>query len=197
MDDPLVEAALAKSRESVDTLERFFRDQAAAMAACARALGGALDRGGRLMAFGNGGSACDAQHIAVEFMHPIIAKRAAFPATALPADSALLTAIGNDEDFALGFARQVKLLARPGDIALGLSTSGRSANVFRGLSVARELELMTIGFTGGDGGRLAEVCDHLFVVPSYSIHRIQEAHVALMHVLWDLVHVARGEEDVL
>lgn len=196
-DAALAAAALRKAEESAATQTRFFAAEAPAIAACARAVARALDGGGRLLAMGNGGSACDAQHIAVEFMHPILAKRAAFPALALSGDAPLLTAIANDDDFARTFAMQIGLHARPGDVALGLSTSGRSANVFRGLSAARERGLLTVGFAGGDGGRLAEVCDHLFVVPSFSIHRVQEAHGTLLHVLWDLVHLARGEEDIV
>ena len=196
-DDPLATAVLAKWRTSAATQEAFFAREAAAIAACARAVAVALGAGGRIHALGNGGSACDAQHLAVEFMHPVIGKRPAFPALALPDDPALLTAVGNDEDFALGFARQIRLLARAGDVAVALSTSGRSANVLRALGAARELGLLTVGLTGGDGGRMADVCDHLFVVPSFSIHRIQEAHVLCLHLLWDLVHLARGEEDLL
>jgi D-sedoheptulose 7-phosphate isomerase len=186
-----------KSRESAGTIEAFFAAHAERIVACARALEQAFAQGGRLLCVGNGGSACDAQHIAVEFMHPIFEKRAALPAQALCVDSALLSAVGNDQDFALAFAAQLRLLARPHDVLLALSTSGRSANVARALGVARELGLLTIGFTGRDGGRMAEMCDHLFVVPSFSIHRIQETHVALLHVLWDVVHLVRGEEDLL
>jgi len=196
-DVDLAAAALAKWRTSAATQQAFFEREAPAIAECARALAAALDAGGRIHALGNGGSACDAQHLAVEFMHPVVSKRAAFPALALPGDSALLTAVANDEDFALGFAKQIRLLARRGDAVVALSTSGRSANVVRALAAARELGLLTIGLSGGDGGRLTELCDHLFVVPSFSIHRIQEAHVLLLHLLWDLVHLSRGEEDVL
>jgi D-sedoheptulose 7-phosphate isomerase len=146
---------------------------------------------------GNGGSATDAQHVAVEFFHPIIEKRRPLPALALAADQALVTAIANDRDFATVFADQLRVLARPGDMALALSTSGQSPNLIRALEAARELELTTIAFAGGDGGPLARLADHALVVPAFSIHRIQEAHVALYHVVWDLVHVALGAEDVL
>lgn len=188
---------LRKTAESAATQARFFADEADRIAACAAALARAFDAGGRLFVMGNGGSACDAQHVAVEFMHPIIEKRPALPAIALSTDTALLTAVGNDEDFAVAFVTQLKLLARRGDVALGLSTSGQSSNVTRALRAARELGMLTIGFTGRDGGRMPELCDHCFTVPSFSIHRIQEAHATLLHVLWDLVHVLRGEEDVI
>ena len=191
------EAIVRKARESAETTVRFFEENAEALEGCARALARRLESGGRLWVMGNGGSACDAQHIAVEFMHPIVEKRRAFPAHALTVDTATLTAIGNDSDFSRVFAAQLELVASPGDAALGISTSGASANVSRALKRARELGLLTIGFAGRDGGRLPEVCDWCFTVRSWSIHRIQEAHTALLHVLWDLVHVVLGEDDVL
>jgi D-sedoheptulose 7-phosphate isomerase len=193
----LRESILRKARESCSVKERFFHEHAGRVAQCAAAMAEAFARGGRLFAFGNGGSACDAQHVAVEFMHPIVEKRKPLPAIALAADSALLTAKGNDRDFSLSFVEQLTVLARPPDMALGISTSGKSANVNRALSAARELGLLTIGLSGRDGGRMPELCDHCFVVESFSIHRIQETQEALFHVLWDAVHVIRGEEDVI
>jgi D-sedoheptulose 7-phosphate isomerase len=193
----LRDAVLRKSRESAATQERFFDEAADRIVACAAAMARAFDDGGRLFVMGNGGSACDAQHVAVEFMHPIIEKRPPLPAIALSTDTALLTAIGNDTDFAVAFTEQLRLLGRPGDIALGISTSGKSANVNRALAAARELGMLTVGFTGRDGGRMPALCDHCFTVPSFAIHRIQETHATLLHVVWDLVHVIRGEEDVV
>ena len=189
-------SVLRKARESAATKEAFFAAHAEQVVACATAMAKAFDAGGRLLALGNGGSACDAQHVAVELMHPVVGKRPALPALAL-GDTALLTAVGNDQDFALGFAQQVRLLGRPGDIALGISTSGQSANVNRAMAAAREMGLLTVGFSGRDGGRLPAACDHCFTVESFSIHRIQETHETLLHVLWDLIHLVRGEEDVL
>jgi D-sedoheptulose 7-phosphate isomerase len=191
------EAILRKVGESCSVKQQFFEKNAAAIEECARALAAGFARGGRLFVFGNGGSACDAQHVAVEFMHPIFEKRAALPAIALTTDTALLTAKGNDRDYSMTFAEQLSVLARPGDMALGISTSGKSANVNRALQAAREKELLTIGFSGRDGGRMPALCSHSFVVESFSIHRIQETQETLLHVLWDLVHLARGEEDVL
>jgi D-sedoheptulose 7-phosphate isomerase len=193
----LVDSIRRKSRQSAETTQTFVDEHAERIVSCARAMAGAFATGGRLFTMGNGGSACDAQHVAVEFMHPIFEKRAPLPALALGADAALLSAIGNDRDFSLAFAAQLRVLARAGDMALGLSTSGKSANVTRALRTARELGMLTVAFSGRDGGNLPELCDHLFVVKSFSIHRIQEAHVALLHVLWDAIHVIRGEEDAL
>lgn len=198
MTKPALSAAiLRKSNESASTKQRFFSENTERIAECATAMAAAFDRGARLFVMGNGGSACDAEHVAVEFMHPVIEKRPAIPAMALSTGAAFLTAVGNDRDFTLVFAAQLRALARSGDIALGISSSGDSANVDRALRAARELGMMTIGFSGRDGGRIRDACDFCFTVPSFHIHRIQETHETLLHVLWDLVHIVRGEEDTL
>ncbi len=191
------EAARRKARESAGAIEAFFAAEAERIAACAEAMARAFDGGARLFTTGNGGSFCDAQHAAVEFLHPIHEKRKALPALALGGDPALMSAIANDQDFALAVTHQLRMLARPGDVVLAISTSGKSASVVRAVKAAREIGALTVGLAGGDGGKLAEHCDHAFVVPSFSIHRVQEVHAVLVHVLWDLVHLARGEEDVL
>lgn len=191
------ETILRKAKESAETSLRFFEENAELLERCARETAERFRSGGRLFAMGNGGSACDALHLAVEFQHPIVEKRKALPAMALTADTATITAIGNDSDFSRIFAEQLDIVARPGDIALGISTSGASTNVQRGLKRARELGLLTIGFSGRDGGRMGEVCDYAFVVRSWSIHRIQETHTALLHLFWDMVQIAGGEDDVL
>ena len=184
-------------RETVELKRQFFTDHTPHLCACARAMAAAFDHGAHLYIFGNGGSTCEAIHISVEFMHPIIEKRPALPAVSLTTDPAILTAVGNDQDFSMTYVEQLRLLAKPGDVALGLSTSGKSANILRALRWARENGLMTIGFAGRDGGRMPELCDYCLIVPSYSIPRIQESHQTLVHILWDLVHITRGEEDVL
>ena len=190
-------AILRKCRESMATKEQFFTEYVDRIAECAAAMARSFDAGGRLFVMGNGGSSCDAAHVSVEFMHPIIEKRPALPAIALTTDTAILTAVGNDQDFAMAFTEQLRMLGRPGDLALGISTSGKSANVNRALQAGRELGMLTVGFSGRDGGRMPEHCDHCFTVPSFSIHRIQETHETLLHVLWDLIHVIRGQEDVI
>lgn len=186
-----------KARESAELIAGFAAAHAPVIERCAVALAERLCAGGRLFVMGNGGSACDAQHVAVEFAHPIVAKRRALPAFALGADAALLTAIGNDADFSRVFVQQLELLASPRDAVLGISTSGASTNVNRALRLARERGLMTIGFAGRDGGAMVDLCDPCFVVPSWSIHRVQEVHTFLLHALWDSVHLALGEDDVL
>lgn len=190
-------SVLRKAEESAALVRAFFAENAGKVADCAGAMAERFEMGGRLWIMGNGGSACDAQHLAVEFQHPIVEKRRALPAHALTTDTALLTAIGNDRDFSQAFVEQLELLARPEDVAVGLSTSGASANVNRGLRRARERGLLSVGFAGRDGGPMLDVCEIGFVVPSWSIHRIQEVHTVLLHVLWDQVHVALGEDDVL
>ncbi|HEY2584995.1 MAG TPA: SIS domain-containing protein [Tepidisphaeraceae bacterium] len=188
---------LRQAKEVCVLKEQFFRDDAERIAACAQAMARAFDHGGKLFAMGNGGSSCDAIHLSVEFMHPIIEKRPPLPTIALTTDMAILTAIGNDQDFSMIYSQQLRMLGKPGDMALGVSTSGKSANINRALQAAREMGMMTIGFAGRDGGRMPGVCDHCFIVPSFSIPRIQETHETLLHILWDLVHVIRGEEDII
>jgi D-sedoheptulose 7-phosphate isomerase len=191
------ESILRKAAESAQVAAALVERDADRLAACVRAMAERFAAGGRLFVMGNGGSACDAQHVAVEFLHPILEKRRALPAIALTTDTATLTAIGNDRDFSMVFADPVRRLAAPGDMALGISTSGQAANVARGLQVAKERGLLTIAFSGRDGGRIAGIVDHAFVAPSFSIHRIQETHTLLLHLLWDQLHVALGEDDVL
>lgn len=186
-----------KVRESTDLAVQFFERCAPALERTVGVLAERFRRGGRLYVMGNGGSACDAQHLAVEFQHPIVEKRRALPAIALGSDAALITAIGNDTDFSRVFVGQLELIARPDDMAIGISTSGTAANVIRAVRRARELGLFTVGFSGRDGGQLADVCEVAFVVPSWSIHRIQEVHTMLLHLIWDQVQVALGEPDVL
>jgi len=186
-----------KARESAALKIAFVEEHAGKIAGCARALADRFGRGGRLLVMGNGGSACDAQHVAVEFQHPIIEKRRALPALALNVDAALLTAVGNDSDFSQVFVQQIDLLARAEDAVLGISTSGASANVNRALRRARDRGALTIGFAGRDGGAMLDLCQFCFVVPSWSVHRVQETHTLLLHLLWDQLHLERGEPDVL
>jgi D-sedoheptulose 7-phosphate isomerase len=193
----LRDAVMRKGRESARTIEAFFQDEAERIVTCAQAMAKRFDAGGKLLSFGNGGSSCDAAHAAVEFMHPVFTRRPAIEAMALGAETALLTAIGNDDDFSFVYARALELHGKPGDVALAISTSGQSASVIRALESARRLDMITVGLSGRDGGRVAALSDHAFVVPSFSIHRIQEAHITLLHVLWDMVHVVRGEEDIV
>jgi D-sedoheptulose 7-phosphate isomerase len=138
---------------------------------------------GKLLIFGNGGSAADAQHIAAELVIRYKSDRAAIAAIALTTDTSAITACGNDMGFDAVFSRQVEALSRPGDVALGISTSGNSPNVIAGLLEARRRGVHTVGLTGGDGGRMPSLCDALITVPSKVTGRIQEMHILIGHML--------------
>ncbi|MDH5699616.1 MAG: SIS domain-containing protein, partial [Nitrospirota bacterium] len=144
----------------------------------------------RLLTMGNGGSSCDASHIAVEFLHPVTAGRPALPAVNLSADQAMMTAVGNDVGFEHIFVRQLVAHGQAGDGLIGISTSGNSDNLLRAFHKAKDMGILTIGLTGGSGGAMAATpsIDQCLIVPTESIHRIQECHVLIYHILWDLVH---------
>jgi D-sedoheptulose 7-phosphate isomerase len=177
-------------RDHTEAAEAFFAVGIPAVAAVAEAFVTALRSGRNLLFFGNGGSAADAQHLAAEFVNRFAGDRPALPAIALTTDTSVLTSIGNDSAFSRIFARQVEALGRPGDVAVGLSTSGRSPNVLEGLRAAQERGLVTVGFGGGDGGGMAGLCRHLLLVPSRSTPRIQEIHILAGHVICQLVEDA-------
>ncbi|OAQ20783.1 Phosphoheptose isomerase 1 [Thermosulfurimonas dismutans] len=146
--------------------------------------------GGKLLVFGNGGSAADAQHLAAELVNRFKRERTPLPALALTTDTSILTAVANDYDFSLVFVKQIEALGRAGDIALGISTSGRSPNVLKALARARELGLFTVGLTGGTGGGMPEVSDLVITVPSEETPRIQEGHLLFIHVFSELIEEA-------
>jgi len=184
-----------KVAEIVELRRRVAERDAARLAACAEAMARSFAAGGRLLAFGNGGSSTDAQDVVTTFLFPDAATARPLPALALTADMAVVTALANDIGFEVVFARQIAAWGRPGDIALGLSTSGGSTNVLNGFEQARRLGLLTVGLAGYDGGRMAEAdtIDHLFVIPSSSVHRIQEAQTTVFNVLWELTQTALRE----
>ncbi len=188
---------LRKCGESVAMKEKFFSENAAQIEAMCRDMAQRFAQGKKLLVMGNGGSLCDALHFGVEFTHPIIEKRAAFPVIPLMTDIATMTAISNDTDYTRLFVNQLRLLGQPGDMALAVSTSGKSPNLIYALEEAKKRDMLTIAWAGKDGGRFPELVDYCFTVPSYSIHRIQEVHATLVHIAWDLIHVALGAEDVV
>jgi D-sedoheptulose 7-phosphate isomerase len=192
----LLHSVAEKAADSRDANTRFFAAQGEALVAAARAIAQIYRGGGRLFAMGNGGSSCDAAHIAVEFTHPVTAGRPALAAINLVADIAMISAVGNDVGFEHVFVRQIIAQGRPGDGLIGVSTSGNSPNLLAAFSKAKELGLTTIGLCGGDGGSMkaAGTVDHCLIVPSGSIHRIQECHVAAYHILWDLVHTLLADD---
>jgi D-sedoheptulose 7-phosphate isomerase len=146
-----------------------------------------LRDGGKILLFGNGGSAADAQHIAAEFVGRFVEDRVPLSAIALTTDTSALTAIGNDFGFEQIFARQVRALSKVGDVVLAISTSGQSVNVLSGVEVARGAGLTSIGLTGGKGGRLADIVDIPLVVPSHNTARVQECHIAIGHIICEVV----------
>ncbi|HXQ41011.1 MAG TPA: SIS domain-containing protein [Candidatus Udaeobacter sp.] len=196
LDAALLHSIGEKAGDSRDTNARFFAEQAPVLLASAKALAGVYRRGGRLFAMGNGGSSCDSAHIAVEFCHPVTTGRPALAAINLAADTAMMSAVGNDVGFEHVFVRQLSAQARSGDGLIGVSTSGNSANLVAAFLKAKELGMATIGLAGGNGGRMKScgAVDHCLVVPSASIHRIQECHVAAYHILWDLVHTLLADD---
>jgi D-sedoheptulose 7-phosphate isomerase len=172
-----------------ETIERFFAEHADEVVAAAGTIADVYRNNGRLLCMGNGGSSCDAGHIAVEFLHPVTAGRPALPAIDLTADRAMMTAVGNDVGFGNIFVRQVIAHGRPGDGLVGISTSGNSENLIKAFQKAKEMGLATIGLAGMSGGKMADQgLNHCLVVETDSIHRIQECHLSIYHILWDLVH---------
>lgn len=163
---------------------------------CAQSIARSFVGGARLFAFGNGGSSTDAQDVVHTFLHPDEGARP-LPALCLTSDAAVVTALSNDVGFDVVFARQIAAFARQGDIAVGLSTSGNSDNLIRGFDEASRRGLITVGVAGYEGGKMAEVdtIDYLFVVPSSSVHRIQEAQTTVYNVLWELVQRALEEME--
>jgi len=157
------------------------------IAAVADAAMRSIEAGGKLILFGNGGSAGDAQHIAAEFVGRFAMERRALPALALSVNTSCLTAIANDYGYDRVFARQVEALGRPGDMAIGISTSGKSLNVLHGLEKARAVGLYTAAITGGSGDTLKPAVDHCICVPSDSTARIQECHILIGHIIAELV----------
>jgi D-sedoheptulose 7-phosphate isomerase len=196
LDTALLHSVKEKAHESRMTNEQFFGQQAEVLVAAAKTLAGVYRRGGRMFSMGNGGSSCDASHVAVEFVHPITAGRPALAAINLVADLAMISAVGNDVGFEHVFVRQVIAQGKAGDGLIGISTSGNSSNLIAAFAKAKEMGLVTIGLSGGDGGKMKSggVCDHCLVVPTTSIHRIQECHVTSYHILWDLVHTLLADD---
>ena len=179
----------AHFKASRDALDRAASDAGlqASIEKIAQAIAGSLRRGGKLLIAGNGGSAADAQHIAGEFLSRLNFDRSPLPAVALTADTSVLTAIGNDYGFDKIFERQVRALGRPGDVLVAISTSGRSANVLAALEAARELKLVTIGFTGERDAPMNTLCDQRLAAPSGETAIIQQVYMVAAHAICGLV----------
>lgn len=175
---------------SINAKERFVVEHGETLERVARLIAEALQQGHKLLLFGNGGSAADAQHIAAEFVNRFMLERPPLPAIALTTDTSALTSIGNDYGFVEIFSKQVKALGREGDVAFAISTSGNSSNVLRAVDACRRKKIHTVGLAGGDGGKMAGKVDHLLSVSSTrNVARIQETHILVGHVLCEMVDV--------
>ncbi len=185
--DELARAPVQKSDESNALRRRLFDACAGEVVTCAREISGALAAGGRVLTCGNGGSATSAADVVAELLHP--AGGPAIPALCLTSDIAVVTAIGNDVSYDDIFVRQLLALGRPRDVLVAISTSGNSENLVRAVHQAHRLGMLTLGIAGHEGGRMRAdgVLDHLFTVPSSSVHRIQEVQTTLYHLLFQLV----------
>jgi len=174
-------------RESADLKLRFIRQNADVLVQVVRMIVAAFKSGNKVLLFGNGGSAADAQHIAGEFINRFLIERPPLPAISLTTDTSVLTSISNDYGYADSFSKQVKALGKEGDVAIGISTSGAAANVIKAVKVAREMGLKTVGLSGRDGGELAKSVDVAIVVDSPVTPRIQEVHITIGHVICEMV----------
>jgi D-sedoheptulose 7-phosphate isomerase len=182
----LVQKQLA---QSISTLQAVLADThiADTIATIGQLTAQALQSGRKLLVAGNGGSAADAQHLVAEFVVRFTVDRPALRAIALTTDSSILTATGNDYGFDHLFSRQIEALGQPGDIFLGISTSGNSKNILKALHQARQMDIITIGFSGNDGGKMRDLCDHNIIIPSTITANIQECHLALEHIYCTIV----------
>ena len=185
-----------KAAESVAVKEAFFADNGVALVETAQAVAAVYQNARRLFTMGNGGSSCDASHVAVEFQHPVTAGRPSLPAMNLSMDMAMISAVSNDVGVEHVFVRQLEAHAQAGDGLIGFSTSGNSRNLLGAYAKAKEMQLVTIGLCGGDGGDMLSsgLVDHCLVVATDSIHRVQETHVAIYHILWDLTHTLLADK---
>jgi len=178
------------ARESIEAKKAFFDSHAESVARAADLIVTSVSAGGKVLIFGNGGSAADAQHIAAELVNRLNYDRPPIAAIALTTDTSILTSVGNDSSFDGLFERQLRALGRPGDVALAISTSGNSPNVLRAVAAATDLRIKTIALAGRDGGKLANAVDIALVVDTDSTQRIQETHITIGHILCELVEEA-------
>jgi D-sedoheptulose 7-phosphate isomerase len=186
----MIERVRQIAQESINAKKAFFDSNAENVVRAAELMVDSIRSGGKVLIFGNGGSAADAQHIAAELVNRLNYDRPPIAAIALTTDTSILTSVGNDASFENLFARQVRALGRAGDVALAISTSGNSPNVLRAVEAANELGIRTIAFAGRDGGKLACATDLALIVESSATQRIQETHITIAHILCELVEDA-------
>ena len=182
------EAIVRAFEDSVRTKKSFLKENLETLQTVIDLIAQAFIRGNKLLLFGNGGSAADAQHIAAEFVNRFRIERPPLPALALTTDTSAITSIANDYDYKEIFAKQVKALGKEGDIALAISTSGNAANVLAAIDTCKQLKITTVALTGGDGGKMARKVDHLLCVSEgKNTARIQETHILVGHVICEMV----------
>jgi len=183
----MIERIRQLARQSIETKRAFFDSRADDVARAAQMIVDSVRAGGKVLIFGNGGSAADAQHIAAELVNRLNYDRPPIPAIALTTDTSILTSIGNDSSFDELFDRQLRALGRAGDVAIAISTSGNSINVLRAVESARELGISTIGLAGRSGGKLATAVDLALIVEAESTQHIQETHITIGHILCEII----------
>lgn len=174
-------------KESSNLKDSFVGENLEGIVSVIEAITAALKAGNKILLFGNGGSAADAQHLAAEFVNRFIIERPPLPAIALSTDTSIITSIGNDYDFSEIFSKQIRAIGQAGDVAWGISTSGSSPNVIKALELAKKMGMITIGLTGKDGGQIMKIVDHSLNVSSTSTPRIQEVHITVGHVICEMV----------
>ncbi len=183
----LIKKILNIGEKSRSIQEKFLETQAEVILQVVTLAKNQISQGNKILIFGNGGSAADSQHLAAELVNRFKKDRNPLPAIALTTDTSILTAVGNDYDFSEIFVKQILALGKKGDIALGISTSGKSENVIKALKVAKEKGLYTVGLSGGSGGLMKDYCDYLILVPSEETPRIQEGHLLFLHIFAELL----------
>ncbi|MBN1664057.1 MAG: D-sedoheptulose 7-phosphate isomerase [Deltaproteobacteria bacterium] len=174
-------------KESSQLKEIFINENLSRMVQVVEVITEALQTGKKILLFGNGGSAADAQHLAAEFVNRFVIERPPLPAIALTTDTSVITSIGNDYDFSEIFSKQIRAIGQAGDVAWGLSTSGTSANVFKAMETANKMDMITVGLTGKDGGTIGKIAQYHLNVSSTSTPRIQEVHITIGHAICEMV----------
>ena len=173
--------------DSADLKIRFVKENVDKIISIVESVTHAIKQENKIILFGNGGSASDAQHISAEFVNRFLEERKPLPALALTTDTSIITSIGNDREFSEIFSRQIWALGKKGDVAFGMSTSGNSPNVIKAFQAAKEIGMKTVGLTGMDGGQIATMVDYPLNVASFSVPRIQEVHISIGHILCEMV----------
>lgn len=195
MDKALLTSVRQKAADHVSVFESYFEKNQKDIVKAAKIIANMYRQNGRLFTMGNGGSSCDAAHVAVEFLHPVTTGRPALTAINLTTDIAMMTAVSNDIGYEHVYSRQIIAQGRKGDCLIGISTSGNSKNLMKAFQKAREMGIFTIGLSGMSGGEMADASlDACLTVETDSIHRVQECHVATYHILWDLVHTLLADD---